>query len=218
MKLVTLLASTAVVAMAATSVSAQTVTETRYVNPANPGNVGVIADDLSATFSVSGTVATSCVLGNGDAVLRDVDFGTIGIYGDGANGVASAFKMVGTSWGNSATNLAGCNTANRLTIAKGNGVAGLVNADAQAAGYDDNDFQANIPYVLTAVYHAGRVGQIGRLPNQGKFTVRVSEPSDSRENNAWRGGLGIKVEIPVAAKALVSGTYSDTVTVQIEAI
>lgn len=218
MKIATLLASAAVMAMAATSVSAQNVTETKYVNPNNPGNVGAINDNLSATFSVTGSVATSCVLGNGDAVLTDVNFGAIGIYGDGANGIENAFKMVGQSNGNSSTNLAGCNTSNRLTLTKANGAAGLVNEDAEAAGYDNTDFQANIPYVLTAVYHAGNVGQIGRVTSQGKFSVDVTEASDSRENNAWRGGLGIKVEIPVAAKALVSGAYVDTVTVQIESI
>ena len=156
---------------------------------------------------------------DGDGDLDDVDFGTLGIYGDAANGVDNAFEMVGAnSNGNSSTNAAGCNTSNRLTLTKTNGTQGLLNADAAAAGYDTNVFQANIPYSLGANYVAGSPGQLGVSPSLGKFTVSTTEASDSRENNAWRSGLGIRVDIPAAAKALVAGTYTDTVTVLIEVI
>lgn len=224
MKMVSLLATAAAVALVAGTASAQSyptgpITETSYVNPANAGNSGQVAEDLTATFSISGSVSASCVLGNGDGDLDDVDFGTLGIYGDAANGVDNAFEMVGAnSNGNSSTNAAGCNTSNRLTLTKTNGTQGLLNADAAAAGYDTNVFQANIPYSLGANYVAGSPGQLGVSPSLGKFTVSTTEASDSRENNAWRSGLGIRVDIPAAAKALVAGTYTDTVTVLIEVI
>ena len=224
MKMVSLLATAAAVALVAGTASAQSyptgpITETSYVNPANAGDLGTVAEDLTATFSVSGSVSASCVLGNGDGDLDDVDFGTLGIYGDAANGVDNAFEMVGAnSNGNSSTNAAGCNTSNRLTLTKTNGTQGLLNADAAAAGYDTNVFQANIPYSLGANYVAGSPGQLGVSPSLGKFTVSTTEASDSRENNAWRSGLGIRVDIPAAAKALVAGTYTDTVTVLIEVI
>jgi hypothetical protein len=219
--MVSLLATAAAVALIAGSASAQTyptgpVTETNYMNPANAVDAGTVAEDITATFSISGSISASCVLGNGDADLDDVDFGTLGIYGDASNGVDNAFEMVGTnSNGNSSTNAAGCNTANTLTLTKTNGVQGLLNADALASGYDGNVFQANIPYSLGANYVAGSPGQIGVSGSLGKFTVSTTEASDSRENNAWRSGLGIRVDVPAAAKALVAGTYTDTVTVLI---
>ena len=52
------------------------------------------------------------------------------------------------------TNLAGCNTANTVTIAKTD-LNGLVNAGASS--YDSNVFQANLPYQVTASYVAGPV-------------------------------------------------------------
>ena len=70
MKMVSLFATAAAVALIAGSASAQAVTETNYVNPANAGNSGVIADELTATFSISGSVSPSCVLGNGDGDHR----------------------------------------------------------------------------------------------------------------------------------------------------
>ena len=227
MKMVSLLATAAAVALVAGSASAQVtptyptgaITETSYVNPNNAAVIGTIADELTATFLISGTVQASCVLGNGDNALDDVNFGNLGIYGDAANGVDNAFEMTGASNGNSTTNAAGCNTSNRLTLTKTNGTAGLTNvAAANAAGYDTNVFQANIPYSLSAVYVAGSPGQQGISASGGKFSVATTASSNFRENNAWRSGLGIRVDIPAAAKALVAGTYTDTVTVLIEVI
>lgn len=218
MKMVSLLATAAAVALIAGSASAQAVTETSYVNPNNSGNIGTPIDERTATFSVTGSIQAACVLGNGDTELDDVNFGNLGIYGDAASGVDNAFEMTGASNGNSSTNAAGCNTSNRLTLTKFNGTQGLVNAAAATAGYDTNVFQANIPYSLSANYVAGSPGQLGVSPSLGKFTVSTTEGSDSRENNAWRSGLGIRVDIPAATNALVAGTYSDTVTVLIEVI
>lgn len=223
MKMTSLFVTAAVVALVAGSASAQVVgpvavTETNYMNPANPGNSGTVSDELSATFSITGSVVASCILGDGDAVLDDVNFGTLGIYGDASNGVDNAFEMVGTSNGNSSTNAAGCNTSNKLTLTKTNGAQGLVNTDAAAIGYDNAVFQANIPYTLSAVYASGNVGDVGTSAVTGKFNVGTGDAFNSRDNNAWRGSLGIKVVIPPAAKALVAGDYSDTVTVLIETI
>ena len=215
MKMVSLLATAAAVALIAGSASAQAVTETSYVNPTNGIDVG-ISEELSATFLISASISPSCVLGNGDDELADVNFGNLGIYGDASNGVDNAFEMVDTnSNGNSSTNIAGCNTANTLSLEKTNGIEGLLNADSAASGFDPNVFQDNIPYSLSAVYVAGNVGQEGISSSGGKFVVDTTEGSDSRENNAWRSNLGIRVDIPAAAKALVAGTYTDTVTVSI---
>ena len=225
MKMVSLLTTAAAVALIAGSASAQAVapvaiTETSFVNTQNGAGVdaGATVTSLTATFSISGTVTPSCIMGNGDAVLDDVNFGTLGINGDAYNGVDNAFEMVGARNGNSSTNAAGCNTSNRLTLTKTNGAAGLVNTAATGIGWDPNVFQANIPYVLSAIYTAGSPGQQSVSPSLGKFSVAEGASSNFRENNAWRSSLGVKVEIPAAAKALVAGTYSDTVTVLINVI
>ena len=216
MKMVSLLATAAAVALIAGSASAQAVTESSYMNPANAGDSGTTATSLTATFLISASISPSCVLGNGDGDLADVDFGTLGIYGDASNGIDNAFEMVdANSNGNSSTNIAGCNTANTLTLEKTNLLQGLLNAESAASGFDPSVFQDNIPYSLSAVYVAGSPGQEGVSASGGKFTVDTTEAFDSRENNAWRSGLGIKVEIPATAKALVAGTYTDTVTVKI---
>ena len=226
MKMVSLFATAAAVALIAGSASAQVnptyptgaITETSYVNPNNAAVIGDLSEELTATFLISGNVQASCVLGNGDEVLDDVNFGNLGIYGDAAAGVDSAFEMTGASNGNTNTNAAGCNTSNKLTLTKTNGTVGLTNLDATEAGYDTNVFQANIPYSLGAVYVAGSPGQLGVSASGGKFSVATTAASNFRENNAWRSSLGIRVDIPAAAKALVAGTYTDTVTVLIEVI
>lgn len=224
MKMVSLLATAAAVALIAGSASAQVypnpgpITETNYVNPNNAANNGTFDNDITATFSITGNVLASCVLGNGDGDLDDVNFGNIGVYGDASTGVENAFEMTGASNGNSSTNAAGCNFQNRLTLTKTNGTQGLVNTAAATSGYDSNVFQANIPYSLGANYVAGSPGQTTVSGSLGKFTVDVNESTDSRDNNAWRSGLGIRIDIPAAAKALVAGTYSDTVTVRIQTI
>lgn len=221
MKIVSLMAGAAVAALFATSAMAQVaITETNYVNTAGTegDDAGTVSDDITATFGVSGNVVASCILGNGDAVLDDVNFGNIGIYGDAAAGVDNAFEMVQDRNGNSSTNAAGCNTSNRLTLTKTGGSTGMSNADASAAGYDPNVFQANLPYSLAAVYASPNVGSTVMSGTTGKFSVADTATTNFRENGAWRGDLGIKVVIPVPVKALVAGAYTDTVTVQIEAI
>lgn len=226
MKIVSLLTTAAVVALIAGSASAQVnptyptgvATEANYVNALNGLNAGVVDSDLTATFSISGSVSASCILGNGDAALADVNFGTLGINGDAANGVDNAFEMVGARNGHTRTNAAGCNTKNRVTLTKGNGAQGLLSTDTAASGWDTNVFQANIPYSLAAQYTAGSPGDLGVTGSISKFTVDALSSTNSRENNAWRSDFSIRVDIPAAAKALVAGNYTDTVTVQINAI
>src|SRR3546814_4285413 len=78
---------------------------------------------------------------------RNIDFGVIGVRtGDNEN-VNSAFEMVGPAEANIDSLTAGCNTNNVVEINK-NDIRGLVNLNP--GGYDTDEFQANIPYAVTA--------------------------------------------------------------------
>lgn len=219
MKFSHLIIAASVAALSSTAVSAQTTgpaTNNTYVNPANPGNAGTASNDIEAQFTIQGTVSQACVLGAGGD-LNDVNFGTIGIYADATSTVENVFTSVGPANGHTRTNLAGCNTANRMTVRKGNGVDGLRNT-TNTGGYDSNVFQANIPYSIAAQYTAGAVGSSVPQNSISQFSVSTTEDEDFKENAAWKSGAAFRIDISDPTKALVAGTYSDTVTVELAAI
>ncbi len=218
MKISYLMIAASVAALSSTAVSAQTnPSNATYVDPGNPGNVGVASTSETADFTITGNVSEACVLGAGGD-LNDIDFGTIGIYADATSTVENVFTSVGPADGHTRTNLAGCNTANRMTITKTNGVNGLVNTGAATGGYDGNVFQANIPYTVAALYTAGAVGTTVPQGSISQFSVSSTEGSDSKEHAAWKSNAAFKVILTDPTKALVAGDYSDTVTVVLEAI
>lgn len=217
MKLTALVAGVAALALTAGVASAQTaVSNATYVNGANGTNQPAALSEVTATFRVSGTVAPACVISTNGGTLNDLNFGTIGIYADGATGIENAFTVTGPRNGHSRTNLAGCNTSNTVSITKS--AAGLAAADV-TSGYDTNVFQANIPYSVSAVYAAGAVGSIAPVgAATGQFSVGTTQTTNSRSHGAWRGGIAIRVDLPVPAKALIAGEYSDTISVEIAAL
>lgn len=216
MKFSYLFIAASVAALSSTAASAETVSNATYVNPANPGNVGTASPSEDADFTIVGTVSQACVLGAGGD-LNDVNFGTIGIYADATSTVENVFTSVGPANGHTRTNLAGCNTANRMTVRKGNGVDGLVNT-TNTGGYDSNVFQANIPYSIAVQYTAGAVGTLVPQASISQFQVNTNEDQDFKENAAWKSGAAFRIDISDPTKALVAGTYSDTVTVELAAI
>ena len=218
MKLVSLLTGAAAVALIATSASAQSTAPSyaTYVNPANPASTGTALTSVQASFSISGTVAPSCVLGNNGPDMNDVNFGNIGVNADGSQGIENAFNMVGAINGHSRTNIAGCNTSNRVTVNKS--AAGLTNASAAASGYDTAVFQANLPYSLAVQYTSGDLGHVGTSGSISRFSVGTGATGNSRDNNAFRSGLAVRIDIPAPTKALVAGEYTDTVLVTIQTI
>ncbi len=219
MKIQTLFAGIALAAMSATAASAQTaVTRNIYVNPVNGTNSGTVADEREATFTVSGTVDAACVIATNSGALLNLDFGTIGIYADGASGVENAFTMTGPRNGHSRTNLAGCNTANTVTLTKGNGADGLL-SDNTTSGYDSNVFQANIPYSTFARYTAVPQGTVGAGSIGNYVSVPVGGASGtSAPHGAWRSEIAIRVDLPVTSKALIAGEYTDEITISIAAL
>ena len=215
---VSLFITAAVAALASTTAMAQATpaANATFVNGANPGNVGTAAASETADFTITGTVSQACVLGAGGD-LNDVNFGTIGIYADATSTVENVFTSVGPANGHTRTNLAGCNTSNTMTIRKTNGVDGLRNT-ANVGGYDGNVFQANIPYSIAAQYTAGAVGTLVPQASISQFSVSTTQDQNSKSNAAWKSGAAFRIDISDPTKALIAGTYSDTVTIELAAL
>ena len=184
--------------------------------PAVGNNTEAATTTVSNQFTITGNVTTDCSLYAGDSgrALRTIDIGQIGVNTQDNISNSSAFEMVSpievqiTSWN------AGCNFNNSVSLAKN--AAGLVNSNT--GGYDRAQFQANIPYVLSALFTAptSQTGAAG-APGQN-LQVGLTEASNSGNYGAWRSRLMLIVNAPqVTDKALVAGTYEDTVTVTLAA-
>lgn len=216
MKVSRLFITAAVVALGSTSAMATNPSNATYVNPANPGNVGTASNSETADFTIQGNVSEACVLGAGGD-LNDVNFGTIGIYADATSTVENVFTAVGPANGHTRTNLAGCNIANTMTVTKTNGVDGLVNADAATGGYNQNVFQANIPYSIAVQYTAGAPGTLTPQASISQFQVASNASTNQKANAAWKSDAAFRIDLTDPTKALVAGNYSDTVTVVLAA-
>lgn len=209
MKIASILVGVAIAALSASAASAQVAT---YVNPANPGNQNVSAT-AAATFTLTAKVSPACFIG-GFNTARTLDFGTLGIFGDASSGLDKAFTLRGDSNGHIRTSDAGCNTSNTVTVSKTGGANGM--STDRTAGYDQGVFQANLPYSVNAMYNAGAKGALVTAPGIRHAILAANAGGvGEQQNGAWRSGLAIRIDIPVPAKALIAGTYTDTVTVDL---
>ena len=217
MKVSHLLITAAVAALGSTAAMAENPQNNNYVNPTNPGNAGTADNSVSADFTIKGTVSEACVLGAGGD-LKDIDYGTIGIYADATTTVENVFTAVpGTTNSHTRTNIAGCNIANKMTVTKTNGVLGLVNTSAETGGYNQAVFQTNIPYKIAVSYIAGAPGSHDPQASQSQFSVSETASTNSKSNAAWKSGAAFRVDLVYPSKALVAGEYSDSVEVVLAA-
>lgn len=210
MKITSLIAGVAAVALTAGAASAQTVTSSSTIigNPANSSTPGA----NSATFDITASVAADCVLGLTNS--NNLNFGELGIQADGDTGVANAFRLApGNNYGTIDTNLAGCNARNTVKLVKTGGIEGMTNKSS--AGYDSNVFQANLPYDAFVHYTAGEVG----AKAAGTADFHVSAYSNAAQgqqvHGAWRSALMVYVNIPAPAKAVLAGDYKDELTLSL---
>lgn len=221
MKFSHLIIAASVAALSSTAVSAQTIGTTpanaTYVNGANSTNTGTASGSASATFSVRGRVDEACILGAGGD-LDNINFGRFGIYADASSTVENAFTSVGPRNAHTRTNLAGCNTASSITITKNGGANGMANDDAVAGGYDSGQFQANLPYSVLARYAAVDQGVVGIPAVTNQLTLGVADTTGTKNHGAWKAAPAFRIDVPVPAKALVAGTYRDTVRVELAAL
>lgn len=188
-----------------------------HANGVAIGNVGGDGDESDqATFTLSGNVSEDCAFYTGSSNSLSFDFGQIGIYTSDNTGAAAAFTMVAPAVMNFDTNLAGCNTASTVTLTKlgASPELGLVNSSA--GSYDDDVFQANLPYNITARYTAttGAGAESGTLQT---LTVGNGQASNFAAHGAWKSNMDITVAIPQADQALVAGDYSGSFRVVVAA-
>lgn len=177
------------------------------------GNVGTAEQTKTATFTLKGKVTKDCAFytGSGNQVL---DFGTIGIYADDSAGPAAAFDMVADAEVTIYSNLAGCNSANLVSLSK-NDIRGLVNN--AGGGYDTNVFQANLPYSVDARYTAAPIGQVVNATESTQISLSTTGNWAGKEHGAWKSPMAIAVKIPRPSKSLLAGNYEGDLTVEIRA-
>ncbi|MET4684909.1 hypothetical protein [Brevundimonas faecalis] len=177
------------------------------------GNNGTAANQDGATFTLKGAVTTDCAYYSGSSTSQTIDFGTIGIYASDNTGPAAAFDMTAPANVTIDSNLAGCNTSNTVTLSKSD-IRGLVNNSS--AGYDNNVFQANLPFSVTANYTAGAVGVAGAA-SPTSLVLASGSNSVSAQHGAWKSAMALNVNIPVPSKSLLAGNYEGDLTVNIAA-
>jgi hypothetical protein len=177
-------------------------------------DIGTAGND-SAAFTLTGTVSQDCSFYTG-GLNTTLNFGQIGINTLDTGGVDDAFDMVGPATANIETNAAGCNTKNEVRITKTNGADGM-KSDFNGS-YDGAQFQANLPYEVSASWTGVVPGNASATASGQSLNVATTAPSGVKAQGAWKSHFEIDITVPVASKSLVSGTYSDTLTIELAAI
>ncbi|MDQ8758001.1 hypothetical protein RCO27_17380 [Sphingosinicella sp. LHD-64] len=191
---------------------------TRYTAQAGAlGNTQTATPTVTTNFALTGSVTKDCSFYAGNsAAATNIDFGQIGVRTGNNENVADAFEMVGPAVANINSATAGCNFNNTVSLAKANGVSGMVNS--AAGGYDSNQFQANIPYTIAANW-TGTTNQSGPQAGSAQsLNVAANAGSNSIGQGAWRSSFNMLVTAAPATNALVAGTYSDTITLTLAAL
>ena len=85
------------------------------------------------------------------------------------------------------------------------------------AGYDSNVFQANLPYSVTGTYTAGAVGSTAAATNGNYINLAANANSTSASHGAWKSAMALNVNIPVPSKSLLAGAYEGQLSVNIQA-
>lgn len=190
---------------------------TRYTAVADaPSDSETATPTVTTTFNLTGSVNKDCSFYAGNnSNATNIDFGVIGVRTGNNENVNSAFEMVGPAFANIETLTAGCNFNNEVSITKNN-VDGLVNS--AAGGYDTDEFQANIPYSVTAAWTGVPVNTVTSGTGQS-LAVSTSQLSNTKQQGAWRSNMTINFNAPaITNKGLVAGTYAGTTTLVLSAL
>jgi hypothetical protein len=190
---------------------------TRYTAFADaPSDSETATPTVNVVFSLSGTVNRDCSFYAGNTnSARTIDFGVIGVRTGNNENVNSAFEMVGPAAAAIDTLTAGCNTNNSVEISK-NDIRGLVNANP--GGYDTDEFQANIPYQVTASW-TGVALNAQTTGTPQSVNVPTSGNAAQKQQGAWRSNMDIDIVAPaVTNKGLVAGAYTGTTTLTLRAL
>lgn len=178
------------------------------------GNIGTAGND-GATFTLNGEVSQDCSFYSG-AIDTNLNFGQIGINTLDNGGVDDAFDMVSAANAQIETNTAGCNTKNEVRITKTNGIAGM--KSNYTGSFDGGQFQANLPYKVDASWTGVAAGSGSATASSQSLSVGTGAAGGTKTQGAWKSHFKVNITVPVAEKSLVSGTYSDTLEIELAAI
>ena len=179
------------------------------------GNTEAATATQTAKFTLTGTVDKDCSFYTGGQSTQAINLGTIGVRTGNNDNVTVAFNQTSAINANINSSTAGCNTQNQITITKGNGAAGLLNAAAIA--YDNNQFTNKIPYSVVAKWQGVALGGAAAGSPQ-TLTAATTDSFKAVQVGAWRSSFNLDVNAPVQSKGLIAGAYSDTVTVELRAL
>lgn len=171
---------------------------------------------ISAVFTLKGQVTKTCSMqavdGETNGLTGTIKLGTIGIRGGDELDVGDLFTMTGPAHVTIKSAAAGCNYKSTVKVDKDSAL-GLVNISP--GGYDNSQFQANIPYSATASFTATGPTTVGAGTAQS-VTVTTTGTTNSGNYGAWRSPLQLDVDMPVVTgKGLVGGEYQGVVTLTI---
>ncbi|WP_296169425.1 hypothetical protein [uncultured Brevundimonas sp.] len=169
---------------------------------------------ISNAFTLSGTVTADCsfFVGNVD---QDIDFGIIGIETRDNVGPANAFDMTADATASIETNVAGCNTRNRVTVEKGRATG--MRADTNV-GFDQTQFTNDLDYSVTATWQGSNPNGGAQAPISEELTVAEGERRNSTRQGAWKSVFLLNIVVPAPELSLVAGNYEDTLTVSLDVI
>jgi hypothetical protein len=189
---------------------------TRYTaNAAALGNTQTATPTVSTAFALSGSVTKDCSFYAGNnASATTIDFGTIGVRTGNNENVSDAFEMVAPAAAAITSATAGCNFNNSVTLTKANGNQGLLNS--APGSYDTAQFQANIPYNVSANWTGTPQGTTANGIAQS-LSVGDTAATATVNQGAWRSAFAMAVVAPAVNKGLVAGSYADTLTLTLAA-
>ena len=169
---------------------------------------------ISESFTLSGTVTPDCsfFVGNVD---QSIDFGTIGIEARDNVGPASAFDMTAPATASIQTNVAGCNTRNRVTVEKGRATG--MRADSNA-GFDQTQFTNDLDYTVDATWSGSNPNGGAQAPTSETLSVGLNDRRNSTRQGAWKSVFNLDINVPVPTLSLLAGDYEDTLTVTLDVI
>ena len=177
-------------------------------------NNGTASELITNVFTISGNVTADCsfFVGNVD---RSINFGVIGIEANDNVGPASAFDMTAPATASVQTNVAGCNTQNRVTVAKGR-ATGMVSDNG--SGFDQTQFTNELDYTVIANWQGSAQSGGAQAPVAETLTVGLNDLDDSKPQGAWKSVFTMNINVPIPALSLLAGNYSDTITVTLDVI
>lgn len=180
------------------------------------GDTEAASPTVTNTWLIKGSVSKDCSYYGGNSTSHTLDFGTIGVNTQANTSVNNAFDMVSPAGAVVTSTTAGCNFNNTVTLTKANGAQGLLNS--AAGGYDTNEFQANIPYSVSAAFQGTTNQSAGAAGSLQTVTAATGDASKVWTGGAWRSAMLLTVAAPTPGKALVAGNYQDTLTVELKAL